>query len=953
MTLRSIHLFGKLAALALWLGAAGLPSGAGAQSLITRSFSMEDGLAHPVVRSIFEDREGFLWIGTHDGVSRFDGTAFTNFYRQQGLPSGGINTFYQSPDGTLYVGGGNGAAVFDGVRFTPLDPESGTGDRVLSIAGLPDGTVFFGGKMGLVKRYPEGKWKRLLAPGHPLLSKYSPTALLIARDGTLYVGTGGNGLFAMRDGQMLPLLSAPVYVNINALHEGRDGTIYIGTREGLLVLREDRFWRPPSAQGHDIQSIAESLGGDFYLAAWGSGVLHLRLATLETATPITTAHGLSSLFVTSVYASRSGPVIFGTVTGLDITGSPAVETWAASQGMPEGQVLAIAEDAQGGLYSAGEQGLAILRAGRWFPAGEGIPEGLVTSLLAGSSGRLYLGDDRGRVGIFEAGRLLRILELPIRTQGYRRVRGMAEGSDGVLYAATYAGWLFAFRGHEIRSFGPPSGLSKREINALALASDGTVYLGTGGGLVAFHQGRFQVWTRRHGLAEDEVLSVHIGKNGSVYAGTSGGLSILRNGKFETYTTAQGLTNDTIHCILEDGEGRLYLSTNRGVNVLDLQAPAPVSRVLPIGHLSRSLGSSVCLRDRRGRLWFGLHHALTVYDPAKDRPRNPPKALLTGLQVFKDPIRPSSQVLAHDENDLTFSFTGIDLAAHFLRFRYRLTGLDREWIDSEQRSARYPNLQPGDYRFEVQARNDAGLWSAPAALSFTLLSPPWWRRPALVLGLAAAAVALAAGLFAVFRVRQLLEVERLRTGIAADLHDQVGAGLTDIAILSEVASRKAGRLPELDRIAATAREMVDGLGDIVWLVNPRRDSLGELFLRLKDSYAELFAHAGAELSVVDLAPFERVRLPMAWRQDLHLLFKEALHNALRHSGCRRAELSVTLRGRRLEVALRDDGRGFDPEHGNGQGEGLATMRRRAGRLRGRLDLESSPAGTTVRFTGPAP
>ncbi|HSK77130.1 MAG TPA: two-component regulator propeller domain-containing protein [Thermoanaerobaculia bacterium] len=949
MTFRSIQTFGRLAALALWLGAAGLPSAAMAQSRIVRSFSMEDGLANPYVSSIFEDRDGFLWIGTDDGVSRFDGVAFTNFDHQQGVPSGRIHAFHQAPDGTLYVGGGNGAAVFDGERFIPVGLEGRIADRVVSIAGLPDGTVFFGGKMGLVKQNPDGRWEPLLQPGHPLLSDRSPSALLAAGDGTLYVGTGGKGLLAIRGERTLPLLSAPVYVNINALHEGRDRTIYIGTKEGLLVLRGGSMSMPPSTRGYDIQSISESEGGDLYLATWGSGVLHLRSATLEPAAPITTAHGLSHPLVAVVHASRGGPVIFGTAEGLDIAGTFAVETWTAAQGVPEAPFAEIAEDMQGSLYLATGQGVAILRGERWLPAaGEGFPKTTVYSMHAGSSGRLYLGDDQGRIRIFEAGNLLRVVELPKRDL----VWAIVEGPDGAVYAAVRAGKLFILEGREVRSFGPPAGLSKREINALALATDGTVYLGTGGGLVTFRQGRFQVRTRQHGLVEDQVLSVHIGKDGSVYAGTSGGLSILRDGKFDNYTTAEGLTNNVIRCILEDDEGRLYLSTNRGVNVLDLQAPSPVSRVLPIGSPGRSLGSPVCLRDRRGRLWFGLRHALAVYDPAKDRPRNVPKALLTGLQVFKDRI-PLESVLAHDRNDLTFSFAGIDLAAHLLRFRYRLAGLDREWTDTGQRSARYPNLLPGDYRFEVQAANDAGLWSAPAGLSFTIRQPPWWRRPALVLGLAAAAVALATALFAVLRVRQLLEVERLRAGIAADLHDQVGAGLTDIAILSEVASQKAGRLPELDRIAATAREMVDGLGDIVWLINPRRDSLGELFLRLKDSYAELFAHAGAELEAGDLSPFERVRLPMSWRQDLHLLFQEALRNALRHSGCRRAELSVTLRGRRLEVVLRDDGRGFDPERANGQGEGLATMRRRAGRLKGRLDFESSPAGTTVRFTGPAP
>jgi signal transduction histidine kinase len=288
----------------------------------------------------------------------------------------------------------------------------------------------------------------------------------------------------------------------------------------------------------------------------------------------------------------------------------------------------------------------------------------------------------------------------------------------------------------------------------------------------------------------------------------------------------------------------------------------------------------------------------------------------------------------------------------MKFRYKLSGLNSEWIETDQRSAHYPGLQAGDYRFEVQAVNDAGLWSPPVGLSFSVLPPPLWRRyPWLPFVLAGVGTVLMGSLYSSVRTRRLLQMERLRASIAANLHDRMGAGLTDIAILSEVAARKTGGLPELARVAATARELVDGMGDIVWLVNPQRDSLYELFLRLKDAYAELFAHAGAQLIVGDLSPFEGARLPMAYRQDLHLLFQEALRNALRHSGCRRAELSVTLQGRYLDVELRDDGRGFDPECR--RGEGLETMRRRAERLGGRLRIESSAEGTVVGFVGRIP
>ncbi len=397
---------------------------------------------------------------------------------------------------------------------------------------------------------------------------------------------------------------------------------------------------------------------------------------------------------------------------------------------------------------------------------------------------------------------------------------------------------------------------------------------------------------------------------------------------------------------DGGKGEIYLGDSDS-GVLRLQADSPED--LP----------PVSVDD--GSLHFEVKPPKAARGTPRPGEHSPgrPRARLTKVHVFQERppalsqggAKPSSQV----RNDLTLSFTGTDFTAPVTRYRYRLTGLDSDWLETNQSSARYSDLQPGTYRFEVLAMDRAGLWSQPAGLLISLRELPWWRRHLLLtILLSAVGVAVLSGsLIAAVRARRLLHVERLRASIAADLHDQVGAGLTDIAILSEVAARKAGDLPELDRVAATARELVDGMGDIVWLVNPRHDSLYELFLRLKDSYAELFAYAGAQLEVGDLSLFEGARLPMPYRQNLHLLFKEALHNALRHSGCRRAELSVSLHRRHLEVELRDDGQGFDPRRRNGHGEGLETMRHRAERLGGLLIIDSSPQGTAVRFAGSLP
>ncbi len=777
------------------LGAACLPFRAPAQTLIVRNYSVQDGLANPQVYAIAEDREGFLWIGTWEGINRFDGTVLTRYDEGDGVPPGRIFGFQQTPDGALYVGGDGGVAVFDGRRFLPAPAESGlAGAPIRAVAGLPDGTAVFGGERGIVARRPDGRWRTL--------SGASVTALLGARDGTLYAGTAGHGVFRLRDGKILPVPRVDGGPGepwgggeVSALAEGSGGALYAGTSRGLAVLRGGELRSVPAAGGEWIQAIALGEDGVLYLATKKSGVLRLRAATLEPLPPVTQERGLAGERVNALHAVPGGPVFFGTSAGLDLFGGEALQTWTRGQGLPDGTVFSLAEDARGDLYAAlSKGGAALLRDGRWRTLGpaEGLPPGKTLSVHLGASGLLYAGDDQGRVWISRRGRLLRRVDLP----GVRGVVAILEAPGGEVYAATLEGLaVIGRRGARVVRDGLPGA----QVYALAPAADGTLYLATNGGLAAFRGGAVvRVWTRADGLPDDWIFSVRTGRDGAVYAGTRRGLAVLRKGRVErTYTRAEGLTNNVINCVLEDGEGRLYLSTNRGVDVLDPRAPAG-SRAVSIPGTDRHTGNTgACLRDRRGRLWFGLDSDLALYDPTHQPVRRPPRALLTGLQVFKkaQPLRAggASKPFPHDRNDLTFSFTGIDLAAHLLRFRYRLAGLDADWIDTDQRSARYPNLQPGSYRFDLQAVNDAGLWSPPERLPFTI-EPPWWRRPAQLLALVLLAALLTGGLYAAARMQRLLAMERLRATIAADLHDQVGAGLTDIAILSEVAARKAGGSP---------------------------------------------------------------------------------------------------------------------------------------------------------------
>lgn len=908
-----------------------------AQVRIRRNLTVEDGLAQSQVLTLFEDRDGYVWAGTNDGVSRFDGSRFTNFQSSDGLPPGPVRAVRQTADGALFFATDRGVSIYRDGRFLPPPPDSGLREgEVSAIAQAGDGTLWFVRADGGVSlRHPDGRYERLeirgLSPSPWLM------AVLPARNGTLFVG-GDKGGFEVRSGEARRLTEDRVF----AIHQARDRTVRFGTHQGLSVLRGSSLTRVPGID-EPVLHISEGSDGTLYLSTH-AGVFLIGPSGLDR---ISVENGLLWNDIHAVTETRDGAVYIATERGIGIYDRGVIESWTPDTGLPDGVVWAIDEDPRGEVWLGTGKGIARRQDGRWESF---LPNRTVRTVLAARDGRIYAGTQED--GLWTVNPLRRIEGLPGPF-----VRALWEAPDGAVWIGTHQG-LAVLRNGRVEKL---QGLPHPIVTTFAGGADGSVWIGTLGGLVLWRNGAVRVWTTKDGLADNVVWSILPGLDGSLRLGTAGGLSVLRDGRFTTID-AQGpgpvLTNDTVYCVLEDGAGRIYASTNRGVNILDLSDGPKVVGVLQgadgLSGIEGNLGA--CHRDTRGRLWFGNISGVSIYDPRRVLGRRePPRAKISGVRLFDRDLDPASlaeRTFGHRDNYFHFTFGGIDHSApHRVRYRYRLAGLDRGWSETDRGSVQYTNLDPGRYRFQVQAASGTGPWSAPAEVPITILTPIWLRWWFLLL--AALALGSAVALILALRVRQLLALERLRTAIAADLHDHIGAGLTEIAILSEIAAhRTGGTEPEMGKVADTARQLVDKMNEIVWLVNPRRDSLHDLFVRLKDSYSELFSHAGVLFRANNLGLFERVRLPMSYRENLYLIFKEALNNSLRHSGCQEIELSVALQGRRLEVVLRDDGRGFDPD--GRRGNGLDNMRSRAERIGGRLSVEASrDNGTAVRFVGALP
>src|SRR5262249_9047878 len=356
---------------------------------------------------------------------------------------------------------------------------------------------------------------------------------------------------------------------------------------------------------------------------------------------------------------------------------------------------------------------------------------------------------------------------------------------------------------------------------------------------------------------------------------------------------------------------------------------------------------VALTDERGDIWFGTYRGVSRLTPAPDRPMAPPPVWITGVRVGATPLAVgalgtpamATPALGPGENHLEIAFGGLEFSTEgAVHYEYRLDGVDRDWVRAgAERSVTYARLGAGRYRFVARAvAEDGAASAAPAVVEFAVL-PPIWLRP-WFLALAAATVAAAAYALHRYRLARLVELERVRLRIAVDLHDDIGASLSQIAVLSEVARRRAaGDIDQpLARIAATSREGGDAMSDIVWAINPQRDSLDDLTHRARRFANDVLAARGIRVSFVAPGDGAVRRVGLDLRRQLFLVFKEAVNNIARHADCTEASIEWRVDGSRFVLAVRDNGRGFDPAAA-ARGHALDSMNTRIEAPAGRREL----------------
>jgi signal transduction histidine kinase/ligand-binding sensor domain-containing protein len=967
-----------------------LASAAAADRLPLTTYTTRDGLASDTVSAAVEDDLGFVWFATSRGLSRFDGIGFRNFGRDHGLV-GGLYSLAATPDGTLWAGGQARVYRFDpegGGRFhtVPMEGASDLND-VVRLTVDRKGRVWAGfDALYQLESDGAGIRFRRVAPG-PGVSLPFVRGLHADRAGNLWIGSDelyrftAAGTFArvplggkvhetavyaitedpagnvwVADGMWLWRIAsgrAPAALRLVAelastvaLAPRPEGGVWVGAGQELTMVDAEcavlRRWHRDNGLGPAVRPLLLDSGG-LWLGLPDSGVQRLTLAGFRTFGP---AEGLHETRIAALVRTRSGDLVAGinTHTLYRFDGQRFQATrvklprgfWNQGWGWHQWHM----EDREGAW---------------WIPTGHGIvrfpPVPSLDDLAHVPPRAVYANS-----GCYRGAEAFRLYE----------------DSRGDVWASTFDArqpiMRWDRRSDTFECY-DTSFLGRNEAASAFLDTErGDLWVGFyGGSLARRRRDRFECV---HGCEGQRgpVGAMLLDRRGRLWAPVAGA-GVLRSDnpgaespRFTQLTVRDGLSSDHASVVLEDRRGRIWIGTMDGVDVLD----DPSNRIVHFGtaeglpHPAVGVGYA----DPEGDLWFGTLDGLARLTPPATLPDTPqPRVRIDGVRIsgsalpvsVRGQARLQDIVVQPDQREIQIDFLALPASsAPRARYQHRL-GSGSWSPPTAQRSLILAGLSPGTHALSIRAVDPAGKPSPDSAFVSLRVLAPFYRRGWFIAS-AAASILVALLLVVRLRVRHRLAIERQRTRIAMDLHDEMGSSLGSIGVLADLAADPSvegnERQEILERVARTTSEMGSKLHDIVSSLRAREEQgLADLARLLTERGRRLFPGHEPLLETVFPERWPPTPLSLELQRNLLLVAVEALHNAAKHAAAHHVRLELLPDGQsRWRLTVTDDGRGMDvTSHGNGFG--LETMRRRAAEIGATLEIDSSGSseGTGTRVT----
>jgi ligand-binding sensor domain-containing protein/signal transduction histidine kinase len=791
------------------------------------------------------------------------------------------------------------------------------------------------------------------------------------------------------------------YIPVQSIQKDELNTLWVGTVSGLFSFNqtENKFYNVESTKNFAVHSIYPETGGKLWCGT-NNGIL---IYTPETDKKelITSEYSNSSIpgnFVKKIFKDKSSVLWFDCYQSGIAKYHPEYNRFT-NYSFPFNKLKSLTEDKDGNIYAAiaGEGVFRLNNDSQKFEKLniENNSINFLSSinyydgkLLLSIPGSLIVYDLKSKKIIkdYFPGYLLETLQ-------QKQVNSLIVSQDSSYWIGTYANGVFVFNTNKdtlIQITPSLNSENKSSDYILTLYEDNQnrIWVGSYGGVFCYNQKTellksfINYSDSVKSISNNYVYSIFQDSKSNIWIGTACGLNKITTleGNFTQYYSSDGLANDVINGILEDNSGNIWLSTNKGISRFNPQKNDFLNFSKADGLQSDIFFSGTCLKSADGRMFFAGLNGLTSFDSNNFPVENysAPVSLASVEMIDQDGVfhrldlSADKNEFGHNENSFRFQISAFDFRnPDNIKYKYKIKNFADDWINlGNKNSFTVSNLSPGNYELIFSSTNSDGIWSpVNAGFKFSIDSPfwtTWWFWLILLFSLLIMILSTYR-LTLYLKVQKELEINRIkkeesdkvRKQTAIDFHDDLGHRLTRISLLTEIIKRKlkftfSEISPLLDQISDNSARLYDGTKDFIWAIDPKKDSLYELMIRLKDFGDEIYNDTNVKFWVNE--PDENLmtaHIDMEWKRHLMLIFKEGINNSIKHSNSTLVILDTKLNRDEFEILLEDNGRGFRTDEIK-PGNGLKNMKNRAESLHLHLNVDSEPGkGTRISVKGKFP
>ncbi len=956
-------------------------------------YSIDQGMYETNIFTIIQDRTGYLWFGTWGGIERYDGYNFKAYRKELDNPNSiqtqFVSTLYEDKEGNIWVGTEFGLEKFNKItgnfsQYLPYPPntEPESNNFVSSICEDKFGMLWIGTRDGLYnfdKKSEKFICIRNNDKNPESIGSNDISAILEDKAGSIWFGNSkGLDKLDRKTGSFIHIWNDPnnksEWTNyfVNTLFEDKSGILWLGTRKGLVAFdqKEGTFTPYIKEEGNSISSICEDASGHLWFGSWVSGLYSFDKKSKKFTHYLHNENdpgSLSSNTVTSICYERSGTI------------------WIATRGAGVNKINRIKQPFKKYLFNEVSH---IIKANNdmiWIGTSKGwkkfnpkteelIPYSFGKDFLIAEeeSGDLWLAKESG--GIYKRDVKNRITNYYDSSgrEFDKIVNRVYKTPDGMVWIGTIDGGVYkiAPNGNLIRKI-----LETGWVMDFYLDSSGLLWIGSiESALICYDPAKNIVVNKFYydpgnpgSIKSNVVFKILEDNAGVLYFATNKGLGIYNRStkEFNFFNERNGLPHDMLWSFLGDDVGNFWIVTRKGISKFNTNTKQFQNYDVSYGLPENGFYLNGACKTRNGEMYFGSPNAVVRFQPdsIKNNPFIPPIEITT-IRKFEESVPIGKEIdLSYKENFLSIEFIALSyISPERNQFAYKMEGVDTGWVYSGTRHyASYPNLDPGEYIFRVKGSNNDGVWNEEGTSIAIIISAPWWETWWFRIFVFVVLLTTIGGIIRYIEMKkikrkiEMLEqeraLERERTRISRDMHDEVGSSLSEIVILSELAKKKPGEAEQhIKEISDRAAEVIDNVSEIVWAMNPQNDKLDNLIAHTR-RYAVKYlglANISCQFMVPEIIPASPLSAELT--RNIFLVVKETLHNIVKHSCASEVTFTIDLLNQQLNIKIKDNGKGFSLDESTGLGNGLLNMRRRIEDISGVINIESTYGkGTQINFT----